>query len=399
MSYLFGTERRAATPENWGIPAPGSVGGGNFSQVDLRRTEASLQKVAVWACVALVRSIVEMLPLDVFAGADGDRREIPMPSWLADLGGDGHGLADWCSQATYSGMLRGNEIGLIEERSPRLATPTQIVLQHPDQVRVHRDYGSGQLHWYVNGVEVDRSKVWHQRVNSVPGHPMGLSPIETHALTIGTGIAAMRFGSQWFEDGAHPSGLLVASSPLGQTAAKTAKQRFMDALRGTREPIVLGQGWKYQAIQIAPNESQFLETNQFTGAECCRIFGPALAEILGYETGGSLTYANIEQRSIDLLTFAVDPWLVRLERALGKLLPDGQFVKFNRGALLRTDLLTRFRAHAIALQNRFKVVNEVRDDEDMTKVAWGDEPAPVRITGPAPADDGPAGLPPASGGQ
>ena len=241
---------------------------------------------------------------------------------------------------------------------------------------------------------IDTSSVWHKRVNSVPGEIMGLSPIGMHALTIGTGIAAARFGRQWFEDGAHPSALLTSDQALGPAAARTAKQRFVDALRGTREPVVLGHGWKFQAIQIAPNESQFLETNNYTGAECCRIFGPALAEVFGYETGGGLTYANIEQRSLDLLTFAADPWLVRLERWLSALLPAAQYVKFNRDALVKTDLLTRFQAHQLALQNRFKTVNDVRADEDMPRVAWGDEPNYTTYTftkredPPLPAGDG-----------
>jgi HK97 family phage portal protein len=168
----------------------------------------------------------------------------------------------------------------------------------------------------------------------------------------------------------------------------TAKQRFLAAIRGTREPVVLGKGWKYQAIQINPNESQFLETNNYTSAECCRIFGPAYAEIFGYATGGSMTYANIEQRSLDVLTYAVDPWLVRIENMLTRLLPAAMYAKFNRKALVRTDLLTRYRAHEIALRNRFTVVNEVRDVEDMSPVEWGDEPnqpsagpTPVTIEG------------------
>jgi hypothetical protein len=49
-------------------------------------------------------------------------------------------------------------------------------------------------------------------------------------------------------------------------------------------------------------------------------------------------------------------------------------VKFERKALLRTDILTRFQAHQIALHNQFETVNEVRDIEDMAPVDWGDEP-------------------------
>lgn len=403
MSVLFGPaqERRA-----WGVipPIPRNSEGshGSYARVDLGSAEASLQKVAIWACVALVRTIAEMLPLDAFQGQGQAARPVDTPEHLLNLGGDGGpnadggGLPDWCSQVVYSEMLRGNAIGVVVQRDSTTGLPTQIVLQHPDQVDVQQTPGQPAV-WRIEGKVVDRSRIWHHRINPVPGRVLGLSPVAMEALTIGLGISATRFGAQWFEDGAHPSGLLVSQSPLGQTQAQTAKQRFMDALRGTREPVVLGQGWKYQAIQIAPGESQFLETNQYTSAECCRIFGPALAEVFGYEVGGSLTYANVQERSIDLLTYAVDPYLVRLERMLTALIAGPTYVKFNRGALLRTDLLTRFQAHAIALQNRFKVVNEVRADEDMTPVAWGAEPSP---TAPPPAQIKPgSGGAPSSGGQ
>ena len=224
-------------------------------------------------------------------------------------------------------------------------------------------------------MKVPTGDVWHKRVHPIPGRLMGLSPIAVHALTIGTGISALQFGAQWFQEGAHPSAILSSDQNLDAKQAMTAKERFMAAVHGRREPAVLGNGWKYQSIQIAPNESQFLETNNYTAAECCRIFGPGFAEIFGYETGGSLTYSNVEQRSLDLLTYAVDPWLVRIERAMSELLPPGACVKFNRSALVRTDLLTRYRAHAIALQNRWTVPNEVRDLEDPAPVPWGDDPA------------------------
>lgn len=377
MTVLFGppVERRAEFGSKHIIPRPGDEGG-SFAKIDLSRAESSLQKVAVWASVNLVRTIAEILPLAAYTGQGSDRRPVRMPGWLEDLGADGHGLSDWCGQAVYSGMLRGNVVGLTPDGARRAGagTPTIVALQHPDECRARRNSDSGAIEWRVAGKLVDTSSVWHRRVHSIPGEIMGLSPIAMHALTIGTGIAAARFGRQWFEDGGHPSALLTSDQPLGQTAARTAKQRFLDALRGTREPVVLGHGWKFQAIQIAPNESQFLETAGYTGAECCRIFGPALAEVLGYDTGGSLTYANIEQRGLDLLTFAADPWLVRLERWLSELLPAPQYVKFTRAALVKSDLKTRYEAHELALRNRWMTVNDVRDVEDMPRVGWGDEP-------------------------
>jgi HK97 family phage portal protein len=366
VSLIFG---RSQPPERrqWGVEPPiplNSSLGASFARVDLSQAEASLQKVAVWASVNLLAGTAAMLPIDVFSGDGPAKTERQMPAWMLDLSGDGYGLEDWVWQYMVSSLLRGNVYGLIAEREPRRGTPTQLVLQHPDMVQGWRDLKDGTVHWRAAGQEVPTADMWHKRTFPVPGRLLGLSPVGYHALTIGVGIAALRFGAQWFEDGAHPTGVLTTDKDIDQGQATTAKARFMAALQGKREPVTLGGGWAYQPIQIAPNESQFLETNNMTSAECCRIFGPGIAEILGYETGGSLTYQNIEQRNLQLLIYALDPWLTRLERALSGLLPRPQQVKFNRGALLRTDLLTRYRAHAISIKAKFGTQDEARELED-----------------------------------
>ncbi|MER8197065.1 phage portal protein [Streptomyces microflavus] len=371
MSLFFGrSERRDAfaAPE---IPRPSA--GGTFAKVNLTRAEASLQKVAVWTATDLIASLVSTLPLDVYVGKGKSRKEMPKPKVMVDPAGDGYGVGDWLYQYMMSLLLRGNGYGKTVDRD-RLGNPTQIVLHHPDMVQGWRDEKTGMPQWRVGGKSVDPDEMWHRRAYPSAGRLLGLSPVEHHAGTIGLGIAASRFGMQWFADGAHPSGMLTNDQGLDPKQAATAKARFLAALSGSREPLVLGKGWKYQQIQVSANESQFLETQRYTAAECARIYGPGMPEILGYDSGGSMTYANVEQRSLDLLTYAVDKWLVRGEEMFTSLLPEGQYAKFNRAALSRTDLLTRTRAHAMALQNRWTVPNEVRDLEDMGPVDWGDEP-------------------------
>lgn len=373
MSFLLGTQQQrsvlGSASFGWGpgradfsassiVPPPGD-GAQHF---DLGKTETSLQKVAVWACVNLTTTATEVLPLDVLRGTGRDKTIISTPAWLADLGGDGYGLADWAHQAVYSLMLRGNLFGSVMERDRASGQPRVMPLLHPDDVRADRDPETGRMVWSARGETV--TDMYHRRVNSVPGYKLGLSPIASHVLTVGTGLEVMKFGFDWFRDGAHPSSLLTTDDTLNEDKAKKAKSRWMAAMRRRREPAVLGRGWKYQQVQVAPNESQFLETHEYTSAECCRIFGPGYAETLGYKTGGSLTYSTREDRALDMLVYALDPWFVRIERMLSALLPQPQYVKLNRAALLRTDLLARFKAHNIAIASRFRVPSEVRDDED-----------------------------------
>jgi phage portal protein BeeE len=82
------------------------------------------------------------------------------------------------------------------------------------------------------------------------------------------------------------------------------------------------------------------------------------------DSGGSLTYANVEQRDLSLLKYAVGPWLVRLETALTDLVPRGQYVKFNAGGLLRTDLKTRYESYKLALEGGWLTLPEIRELEE-----------------------------------
>lgn len=364
----------------------------SYDNVDLSSAESNLQSVAVGAAVDLLASLASELPMDVFRGGGGRREEIPMSRhpWLEDPDGDGHGLADWIYRVMWSWLLRGNLHGNVLDRGPG-GTLRQVELFHPD--RVHPQLDNGLVRWFHEGREIPRGQVLHRRVNPVPGWVLGLSPVGYHMWTIGLNLSATRYGMQWFQDGAHPSSILRNNDHvLDKTQADTVKDRFMAALRGTREPVVLGKGWEWQKIQLAPEESQFLQTQGFTAAEACRIFGPGIAEVLGYGSGlsgggGSLTYSNIIDRDLHLLKYALRKWLRRLERLLGEFLPAPQFVRLNRDALLETDTLSRFKAHAIALDKRFKVVNEIRDKEDLPPVAWGNEPNPTPGAAPSEPDD------------
>jgi HK97 family phage portal protein len=108
-------------------------------------------------------------------------------------------------------------------------------------------------------------------------------------------------------------------------------------------------------------------------ATIARYFG-VQPELIGADSGNSLTYANVEQRALDFLTFGLRPWLVRLETAISALLSSTTTVKFNAAALVRTDLLTRYQAHESAIRAGWKLRSEVRELEDLPPIAGIDDP-------------------------
>ncbi|MBD3931933.1 phage portal protein [Streptomyces chumphonensis] len=345
----------------------------SYAEVDLSRAESSLQAVAVWSACDLIASLVSELPVGVFRGMGEDAKKLGTPWWLEDPDGSGYGLEDWRYQVVMSWLLRGNLFG---EELQRAAAGfrQQMRLFHPDEISGWME--QGEVRWAVGGQQVtDLRSFVHRRVNPLPGVVLGLSPVRLHATTIGLHLTGARFGLQWFQDGAHPNAILRNTEvSLDDDKVRTAKDRFLAALRGSREPVVFGKGWEYETIQVAPEESQFLQTQGYSAAECARIFGPGIAEILGYETGGSMTYANIQDRELTLLKFAIGKWIRRVERLLSEFLPRPQYVKLNRDALLETNTLQRYQAHASALSNHWETINEVRRLEERPPVPWGDAP-------------------------
>jgi HK97 family phage portal protein len=271
-------------------------------------------------------------------------------------------LPDWLWQSMHSYLLRGNVMGLVVDRE-RFGRPSQIELVNPDRVQPQVDQYQRTVTWRLDGQEIDRADLWHRRCYPVPGQPLGLSPVAHFAQSIGLGLAAEAYGATWFGDANTPSGVLTSDSPLTHEQAKRGHDEWMRLRRNRRDVAVLGNGITFQPISIAPEESQFLDTMRFNVQQVARLFGIP-PEMLGAESGDSMTYANIENRDLSLLKYALGPWLGRLERAMNALVPRGQYVKFNAAALLKVDTLSRYQAHEIGLRAGFLTLDEVRELED-----------------------------------
>jgi HK97 family phage portal protein len=352
--------------------------------------EGQMQVIAVRSAVDLIASLASELPFGVYSGEPGSRTKHRTPGNLEDPAGDGHGVEDWAYQVVESFLMRGNLYGNILARGPRDRLD-QLALYHPDRVGGWVDPQTGAVQWTVEGARVEQlDRFLHRRVNPVPGNVLGLSPIQRAMTEVGMSITTQRFGVQWFTDGAHPDGILInTEKDLDKPQADTAKARFLAALRGRREPLVLGRGWKFEKIQVAPEESQFLESRNYSAVECCRIFGPSVAELLGYETKQSMTYANRVDRAQDFLTLSLNRWLNRLERLYNMFLPDSRYAIIDRDEILVMSLLDRYKAYEIGIKNQFLVPNEPRAKENYKALPGGDVPVkqPAKIA-PKPAEDG-----------
>lgn len=378
LSAAFGRERRATSfPSLDEVTAALSERRmmGNLGTPVTWNT--SLRNVAVWSSVNFISDLIATLPWHTYRDRMISGKPVPIRDdtsarLVADPDPDVGPIA-WRRQALLSALLRGNAMGLILARD-RNMWPTRVRMTHPDDWSVSRVGKLDRPVWKYQNDEVNPDDIWRMTAYETPGSPVGMSPISHVAQSIGLGLSAHQFGSDFFADGAHPSAMLVTDQDLNDadgSKARTVKERFLESIRG-REPAVLGGGWEYKPIQVAPEESQFLETIQANGAMVAMIFG-LRPEDIGFKSGDSLTYANVEQRQIARLVYPVHGWVRRLEEALNRHLPRPQYVKANVDALVRVDTMTRYRAHDLAIRMGLNSVNERRELEDMPPADGGDE--------------------------
>jgi HK97 family phage portal protein len=333
-----------------------------YAAVPVNPTTA-MQHSAVWACVNLIAGSISTLPL--YAYRRGEREPLPDLPPILRAPSAGTNLPDFLYATLQSLLVRGNAYGLIVDRAGAGLLPAQVELLDPNRVGVQVD---GRVIWRVDGQEVDPASIWHVKAFTTAGNVVGLSPIGHACQAVGLGIAAERYAAKFFGESAIPSGVLTSDQDIKQERADQLKARWRERHAGNRDIAVLGNGAKFQAITIAPEEAQFLETTQANVRTIARYFG-VQPELIGADSGNSLTYANVEQRALDFLTFGLRPWLVRLETALSGLLSSTTTVKFNAAALVRTDLLTRYQAHESAIRAGWKLRSEVRELEDLPPIA------------------------------
>ena len=139
-----------------------------------------------------------------------------------------------------------------------------------------------------------------------------MSPIEYHAITLNQALSAKQYGADFFRDGGHPTHVIQSDTEPTSEQAATLKEKLFAASR-RREPVVLPKSVTLTALQVKPEESQFLDTQRLGSEQIARIFG-VMPEMIGAsQSGASLTYANREQKAADFLAYGLLFWVRKME--------------------------------------------------------------------------------------
>jgi len=207
---------------------------------------------------------------------------------------------------------------------------------------------------------------------------VGVSPITYHRETIGLGMAAEKYGAAFFGNNAKPGGMLKLKEVIGPERSKQLREDWEDRFQGpenSHKLVILDGEMDWQQIGMDNADAQFVETRRLSNQDIYRIFRMPPHKVGDLERA---TFSNIEQQALEYVTDCLLSDMVRWEQTLKRdLLTDperaaGYFFEFMPDALMRGDIKSRYEAYAIARNWGVLSVNDIRDRENLNRIANGD---------------------------
>lgn len=314
---------------------------------------------AIWRGVTLIADAIGALPIHAYR--KGELVE-PTPKILERPVPTETRMETYAAMAA-SLLVHGNYIAVLGEPGAN-GLPDFFYPVEAHRVHVARE-SDGRVTYRIDDKTYDRSEIFHIKYFTMPGSLVGEGIIGVQRQALGKEIAINEYASRYFDGGVLPSAVIKSSNPdLSQDEADALKAAWMAMYSArNRQPAVLNASTDFEVLSSNAQESQLIEAQQQSLVEAANILGLP-AYYLG-APNSSRTYSNVEQENLQLVRWSIQPIAERIEQAMSDLLVRGQYAKFNYDSLLRTDTLSRYQAHKIALEAGFLSVNEVREYEDM----------------------------------
>ena len=384
MGFFSGLFRSRDKPQNRTTGSAYSFFFGGSAAGKRVNERSAMQMTAVYSCVRILAEAVAGLPLHLYRYKEdgGKEKALDHPLYLLLHDEPNPEMSSFVFRETLMThlLLWGNAYAQII-RNGRGEVMALYPLM-PDRMAVDRD-DKGQLYYeYTTSADdapISKSSIVRLKPSDVLHIPglgfdglVGYSPpIAMAKNAIGLAIATEEYGSKFFANGAQPSGVLEHPGTIKDP--QRVRDSWMSQFGGSANSnkiAVLEEGLKYTPISISPEQAQFLETRKFQINEIARIFRVPPHMVGDLEKS---SFSNIEQQSLEFVKYTLEPWLVRWEQSIQRILFSADekkryFVRFNVEGLLRGDYASRMNGYAVGRQNGWMSANDIRELENLDRI-------------------------------
>ena len=351
-------------------------------------TSSPLSISTVYRGVSVLANTVAMLPLPLLERLSDDRgwRRAPehrLYRVLHDAPNRWQTSFSWRQMMMGHLVLRGNAYGRIV--SDQRGFAAEIIPLHPDRVSIVDQLASGQLVYrYASPTGaaarlVGGETLLHLRGFSSDGFT-GVSVLTLMRRAVDTAINTETFAQRFFSRAPMMRGFLKHPRRLEDEARKKLEESFQRANAGPsgwhRVPVLEG-GLEWESVGVSNEDSQFIQTREFSVPEFARFLG--VPTVLLMHADKTSLYANAEQFFLAFARIDLEHWLVGIEQALTEALlldeeRDRYRIAFTREGLMRGDAQARSAYYRTMVELGILTRNEVRRLEGRNALPGLDEP-------------------------
>jgi HK97 family phage portal protein len=243
----------------------------------------------------------------------------------------------------------------------------------PDRVKVEQLDDMSLVYHYTTKrgqqITLPQADVFHLVGHTLDGFT-GLSPVSCARETIGLALEMQKHARAIYTNGARMSGSLVHPQEL-TTEAQERLRESLDKFRSGGEMdgkvLILEEGMKYERIGLSMVDAQFIENQAANRTEVFMFYGVP-PEMGGDVAGKAPSATGGEQKTQGFVSFTMEDHLTMWEQTIARdLIADNEpelYARFNRAALVRGDIRTRYAAYAVARQWGLNTIDELRALED-----------------------------------
>jgi HK97 family phage portal protein len=366
-------------------------------------TESALGVPAVLAAISMLAEDTASLPLITYERLKprGKRRadDFYLYSLLHDAPNPEH------TSMVYREFIMGHLLGWGNHYSQKIydnaGNLSQLWPLRPDRMRVYRENGKRFYEYTLQSGQ--RRLFTSDEIMHIPGFGfdglVGYSKITLDRNAIALALSTEEFGGKFFENDARPGVVLLHPKAMKDVAYERLKESWNDQYSGSgnsHKMAILEEGLDIKEIGVPPQDAQYIELRKFQIEEICRIFRIPPPMLQDLERA---TFSNIEQLSINYVTYSLRPSLVRIEQGMSKDLMttiqrQKYFVEHLVDSLLRGDTAVRYSAYNTGRMGGWLSVNDIREYENQNPIDGGDDyltPLNMAIVGQPINENPPAG--------
>lgn len=343
--------------------------------------DSAMTVAAAWACIRLISESIGIIPMGLYRkGKDNGREAVtdhPVYTIVHDRPNDEFAALEVWEAVGGNLAAEGNALLLPLKFNGTKTVGYDFVPWRDCNVTVKRNERQELRYRFTfRGRDYDLSHrdVVHYRGFGL-GRDTGLSAIKYGTNVIGIAMSADDSAGRTFRNGSNMSGFIQTDRVLNADQ-RSQFRKSLDDFKNSDDPtklMLLEGGFKYETTGLNPDDLQLLMSRGFSVEQICSLF--RIPPFMIGHTEKSSSYPNsLEQQILAFLTFALQPYLKRIEaRSRLSFLTDserasGLYLEFNREALLQADSQAKAAFLSTLTQNGLMTRDEGRDTLNLPRM-------------------------------